>query len=90
MTTDGQLRRVGVLTAGGDCPGLNAVIRAFVKTAIAHYDWEILGILDGFELSRDECEAIIMQARLKAGWITEADLAKEAAEEAAEPETAGA
>src|SRR5215213_8767028 len=49
MATDGQLRRVGVLTAGGDCPGLNAVIRAFVKTAGAHYDWETLGILDGFE-----------------------------------------
>src|SRR4051812_11327261 len=47
--TDGRLRRAGVLTAGGDCPGLNAVIRAFVKTASAHYDWEILGILDGFE-----------------------------------------
>ena len=45
----GHLRRVGVLTAGGDCPGLNAVIRAFVKTAEAHYDWEILGVLDGFE-----------------------------------------
>jgi N utilization substance protein A len=33
------------------------------------------GVLDGFELSRDDCEHIIMQARLKAGWITEADLA---------------
>jgi N utilization substance protein A len=33
------------------------------------------GILDGFELSREEAEAIIMQARLKAGWVTEADLA---------------
>jgi len=33
------------------------------------------GILDGFELSREEAEAIVMQARLKAGWITEADLA---------------
>jgi N utilization substance protein A len=44
------------------------------------------GFLDGFELSREECEAIIMQARLKAGWITEADLAApaEAEEEAAE------
>ncbi len=31
-------------------------------------------ILDGFDLSRDECEQIVMQARLKAGWITEADL----------------
>ena len=41
------------------------------------------GILDGFEVSREEAEAIVMQARLKAGWITEADLAPPpAAEEA--------
>jgi N utilization substance protein A len=45
------------------------------------------GILDGFELSREEAEALIMQARLKAGWITEADLAPAApAEEPAEAE----
>jgi transcription termination/antitermination protein NusA len=44
------------------------------------------GLLDGFELSREEAEGIIMQARLKIGWITEADLASpvEAAPEAAE------
>jgi transcription termination/antitermination protein NusA len=44
------------------------------------------GVLDGFELSREEAEGIIMQARLKIGWITEADLASpvEAAPEAAE------
>jgi N utilization substance protein A len=40
------------------------------------------GILDGFEVSREEAEGIIMQARLKAGWITEADLAPPPAEEA--------
>ena len=33
------------------------------------------GILDGFELSREDAEALVMQARLKAGWVTEADLA---------------
>jgi transcription termination/antitermination protein NusA len=46
------------------------------------------GILDGFEVSREEAEAIIMQARLKAGWISEADLAPPPAEEApaAEPQ----
>jgi N utilization substance protein A len=45
------------------------------------------GILDGFEISRDDCESMIMQARLKAGWITEADLAPAAtAEEPAEAE----
>src|SRR4051812_2517323 len=48
MTTQ-PLKRVGVLTAGGDCPGLNAVIRAVVKTAEAHCSWETIGILDGFE-----------------------------------------
>ena len=44
-----SIRRVGILTAGGDCPGLNAVIRAFVKTADSYCDWEIFGIIDGFE-----------------------------------------
>jgi N utilization substance protein A len=39
------------------------------------------GILDGFEVSREEAEAIIMQARLKAGWVTEADLAPPPVEE---------
>src|SRR5262249_17961343 len=34
------------------------------------------GALDGLEVSRDEAEALIMQARVKAGWISEADLAK--------------
>jgi N utilization substance protein A len=41
------------------------------------------GILDGFDLSREEAEAMIMQARLKAGWVTEADLAPPPADEAA-------
>jgi N utilization substance protein A len=38
------------------------------------------GFLEGFEVSREEAEAIIMQARVKAGWITEADLVKPEAE----------
>jgi len=36
------------LTAGGDCPGLNAVIRAIVKTAIYRYGLEVIGFLDGY------------------------------------------
>lgn len=44
-----SIRRIGVLTGGGDCPGLNAVIRAVVKTAANEYGWEVLGIEDGFE-----------------------------------------
>jgi N utilization substance protein A len=47
------------------------------------------GVLDGIEISRDEAETMIMQARVKAGWITEADLAKPAeAAEAAEQQPA--
>jgi N utilization substance protein A len=38
------------------------------------------GFLDGEEITREDAEAMIMQARLKAGWITEADLAQPAAE----------
>src|SRR3954449_5404079 len=44
------------------------------------------GILDGYEISREDAEAMIMQARVKAGWITEADLAQPAEAEAAEAE----
>jgi transcription termination/antitermination protein NusA len=44
------------------------------------------GILDGLDVSREEAEAMIMQARLKAGWITEADLAPPSAEEASPAE----
>src|SRR5437879_122557 len=48
------------------------------------------GYLDGFEMSREDAEAIIMQARLKAGWVTEADLAPPPAEAAAEAADAAA
>ncbi len=44
------------------------------------------GILDGFDISREEAEALVMQARLKAGWVEEADLAPPPAEEAPLPE----
>ncbi len=44
-----SVHRIGVLTGGGDAPGLNAVIRAVVKTAVQQYGWEVLGIEDGFE-----------------------------------------
>lgn len=42
------IRRIGVMTAGGDCPGLNATIRAVAKTAIYRYGLEVVGIEDGF------------------------------------------
>src|SRR5881398_2966703 len=40
--------RIGVLTSGGDCPGLNAVLRGVVLAA-DKLGWEVLGFLDGFE-----------------------------------------
>ncbi len=43
-----EIHRLGVLTAGGDCPGLNAVIRAVAKTALGKHDLEVMGIEDGF------------------------------------------
>ena len=41
--------RVGVLTGGGDCPGLNAVIRAVVKSLILQHNASIVGFKDGFQ-----------------------------------------
>ena len=43
-----QIRQIGILTGGGDCPGLNSVIRAITKTAIIEYGLEVIGFLDGF------------------------------------------
>lgn len=40
-------RRIGVLTSGGDCSGLNAAIRAITLHAVQHYGWEVFGILKG-------------------------------------------
>jgi ATP-dependent phosphofructokinase / diphosphate-dependent phosphofructokinase len=46
MTT---IRRIGILTGGGDAPGLNAVIRAATKSAILHNGWGVVGFRNGFE-----------------------------------------
>jgi 6-phosphofructokinase 1 len=42
-----EIKTLGVLTSGGDCAGLNAVIRAIAYHAIQFYGWKVLGILDG-------------------------------------------
>ncbi len=63
-------KKIGVLTGGGDCPGLNAVIRGITKTAMLHYGWEVVGIMDGFlgmiesrykSLSLDDVSGILTQ-----------------------------
>ncbi len=63
-----DIKRIGVLTGGGDCPGINAVIRAVTKTAMNDYGWECYGIRDGFlglienniqPLAWDQCSNIL-------------------------------
>jgi len=48
MTANVAPMRIGVLTGGGDCPGLNAVIRALVRKGIPEYGYEFLGFRDGW------------------------------------------
>lgn len=43
------IRTIGVCTGGGDCPGLNAVIRGVVKAALLDHGWRVIGIEDGFD-----------------------------------------
>lgn len=44
-----NIRTIGISTGGGDCPGLNAVIRAATKAAILQHGWSVIGIQDGFD-----------------------------------------
>lgn len=44
-----MLKRIGILTGGGDAPGLNAVIRAAVMTAVNEYNCEVVGIKNGYD-----------------------------------------
>lgn len=48
------MKRIAILTGGGDAPGLNAVIRAAVKTAIREYGCEVIGVRDGYDGFIDE------------------------------------
>lgn len=43
-----KIKKIGILTGGGDCPALNAVIRAVTKSAIQNYGWQVFGIEDGY------------------------------------------
>ena len=48
MAKTPKTKRIGILTAGGDSPGLNAAIRGVGKTCLTHYGMEIIGFRDGF------------------------------------------
>lgn len=69
MSSNSPIRRIGVLTGGGDCPGLNAVIRGVTKPA-QDYGMTVYGIRDGFEgfvegkadeLRNEDVSGILMQ-----------------------------
>jgi phosphofructokinase-like protein len=75
-------KRIALLTAGGDCPGINAVIRAVVKTAVNDYGLEVVGIEDGFlgliegrwhTLTYDGVSGIITQGGTILGTSNKAD-----------------
>lgn len=68
MPNPPEINTVGILTSGGDCPGLNAVIRGVVRKAERHYGWRSLGIHEGFkgliddsheELTVEGCRGIL-------------------------------
>ncbi|MDZ7743049.1 MAG: ATP-dependent 6-phosphofructokinase [Bacteroidota bacterium] len=61
--------RVGILSAGGDCPGINAAIRGVGKTAIVEYGMEVLGISSGF-LGMINKEYVQLQERDLSGILT--------------------
>jgi ATP-dependent phosphofructokinase / diphosphate-dependent phosphofructokinase len=55
--------RIGVLTGGGDCPGLNAVIRAVVRKGEKEYGYEFVGFKDGW---RGPLEGLTMKLDIAA------------------------
>jgi len=51
--------RIAILTGGGDCPGINAVIRAVAKKAILEHGMEVIGVEDGYDgLVRGKCRKL--------------------------------
>ncbi len=61
--------KIGILSAGGDCPGINAAIRGVGKTAIVQYGMEVVGIINGFSglLEKDTIE---LNEQLLSGILT--------------------
>jgi ATP-dependent phosphofructokinase / diphosphate-dependent phosphofructokinase len=61
-------KRIGVVTGGGDCPGLNAVIRAVAKTS-ANRGWECIGILGGYEGLLEPRRTILLDHQTLSGLL---------------------
>jgi 6-phosphofructokinase 1 len=64
-----KIKRIGILTAGGDCPGLNAAIRGVGKAALGQYGIEVIGIRDGF-LGLIENRILPLDGKALAGILT--------------------
>lgn len=62
-------QKIGIVTGGGDCPGLNAVIRAVAKAA-ARRGWETLGILGGYAGLLEPQRSILLDHRTLSGLLT--------------------
>lgn len=61
--------KIGILSAGGDCPGINAAIRGVGKTAIVKYEMDVVGIVNGFSGMLDK-ETIVLNEQLLSGILT--------------------
>jgi 6-phosphofructokinase len=61
--------RIGILTSGGDCPGINAAIRGVGKTAILEYGMEVIGISSGF-LGMINQEYVVLDENQLSGILT--------------------
>ncbi|TCN64571.1 6-phosphofructokinase [Acetobacteroides hydrogenigenes] len=62
------MKRVMVVTGGGDCPGLNAVIRAIVKRAAQEKDWEVVGCIQAYDgILREPTEIKVLDEKSVAG-----------------------
>src|ERR1051325_4231988 len=64
-----KIKRIGILTAGGDSPGLNAAIRGVGKAALGYYEMEITGFRDGFR-GLAENETVRLDKRTLANILT--------------------
>jgi 6-phosphofructokinase 1 len=69
MPQDSKTRCIGILTSGGDCPGLNAAIRAVTKAAINEYGMTVVGVLDGFR-GLVENRTLMLEAKHVSGILT--------------------
>ena len=64
-----KIQRIGLLTGGGDCPGLNAAIRGIGKAALFHNGIEVIGILDGYQ-GLIENRVVHLDAKTLSGILT--------------------